>query len=179
MGLLVRMLEKQKWEKINLVEAGLDRTPADTITSELRTRANSLSLWLINNIDELLNVVLALAVGRNQITRLDVMILDEQDFEQSGLSVNHTPENGLSPIHDINEFHYDLVNMDYEKLGHLSQLILENINDQNKCRRFDKSSIKKILYEGYTTQRFEIEELDEKLQEELIKVIKREKEKNE
>lgn len=171
MKLLIRMLEKQKWEKVNLIELGHTKTPADTITSELRTSSNTLSLWFINSMEELVKGVLALSVARNKITRLDVMILEEQELIENDLVVKNTPENGHSPYEEFNDNHYDLIELDYEKLGNFSRLIIANLNIQGKCIRFDKAQVSDILYQGYKDNLFELTDLNESLQTELTKVI--------
>ncbi|WP_322552033.1 hypothetical protein AAB109_11345 [Priestia megaterium] len=167
------MLERQKWEKPELPQTGHSKTPADTITSDLRTRSNTLSLWRIENKEDLTKAVLALAVGRNQITRLDVMILDQVEFEEADLTIEHTPENGHTPLENFHENHYDLIDMDYQKLGVLSQLIIDNVKNPEKCIRFEKSKMIEILYDAYINQEFEFEELSNGLQQDLLKAIKR------
>lgn len=173
MAYLVRMLERQKWEKLKESKEDIFTTPADTITSELRTKSNTLSLWLIKSLDELSGAVLALAVGRNRITRLDILLLDEDDFEKKGLSIVNSPDSGLSPYTGYNQFHYDLTDMDYEKLGLFSEIIIEKVDDGSKCIRFDKAKIGELLYEGYKKQFFYVEELDKSLQVELSKLIQK------
>jgi hypothetical protein len=173
MGLLIRMIEKQKWEKVDLVQLGYKKTPGDTITTELKTSANTLSLWFVDNVSELFKAVLALAVGRNKITRLDIMIFEEYDLVQNGLIVENTPENGHCPIEEYNDFHYDIINLDFEKLGKISELIISNLNLTEKCIRFDKSKISDILYDAYSKGAFSLEELSESLVKDLKKVISR------
>lgn len=171
MGILVRMIEKQKWEKVNLMELGYNKTPADTITSDLKTSSNTLSLWLIDSINDLVKGVLALAVVRNKITRLDVMIFEEHELVQNGLLFKCTPENGHCPVEEFNRNHFDIINMDYEKLGKLSDLIIANLSNEKKCLRFDKAQISNILYDGFINQVFSSGELNESLENELKKII--------
>lgn len=174
MGLFVRMLEKQKWER--LIGVGHIKTPADTLQSELKTDSNNLSLWLVENDVDLTNAVLALAVARNKITRLDIFVTDQVDFEQRGLNTENTPKNGLSPYNSFNDNHYDLVNIDYEKLGILSQMIIDSVPNPKKVIRYGKGVIENILYQGYTEHKFDIEELSERLQEDIIKLIQKKNE---
>lgn len=173
MSFFVRMLEKQKWEKINLTELGYNKTPADTITGDLRTVSNNLSLWSIETIDKLNDAILALAVMRNKLTRLDVLVIEENEIEEKGLEVVNTPENGKTPLIGFEEFHYDLVDLNYDKLGDFSQIIIENITDEGKCIRFPKGKIKELLYDGFQDNKFNVEELDDGLKKELQKIIDR------
>jgi hypothetical protein len=171
MGLLVRMLEKQKWEKVNLIELGHIKTPADTITSDLKTASNTLSLWLVENMKDIPKGVLALAVSRNKITRLDVMIFEDHELTEKGLLFKNTPENGHCPIEVFNDNHFDLTEMDYEKIGKFSELIISKLDDKEKCIRFDKNQINEILYDGFMRGAFLLEALHESLQTDLRKVI--------
>ena len=173
MGLFVRMLEKQKWER--LIELGHEKTPADTLQSELKTDSNNLSLWLAESNEELLEAVLALALARNKLTRLDILVLDQQEYKEMGFSTENTPENGLSAYNDFNNFHYDLIDLNYEKLGILSQMIIESVNNPDKVIRYNKGKIGDILYQGLMSQKFRIDELEGKLQEELRKLIEKKK----
>jgi hypothetical protein len=169
MGLLVRMLEKQKWEKIDLVQMGHTKTPADTITTDLKTSSNTLSLWRIEDDTEILKSVLALAVMRNKITRLDVMIFDETELIESGLEIQNTPENGDTPYEEFNQNHFDIIQMDYEKLGHLSELMIRKLKDDSKCIRYNKAKISEILYNGLVDGNYLFEALSESLQVDLKK----------
>lgn len=175
MSFFVRMLERQKWEKNNLSELGYSKTPADTITGDLRTVSNNLSLWSIETIDRLHDAILALAVMRNKLTRLDVLIIEKNKIEEKGLEVLNTPENGKTPLIGFEEFHYDLIDLNYDKLGDFSQIIIESVIDEELCIRFPKGEISKILYDGFQDKKFSLEELDDGLKEELEKVIARRK----
>jgi len=171
MGLFVRMIERQKWEKVNLSELGYAKTPSDTITSELRTHSNTLSLWFIENINLLSNAILAIALMRNKITRLDIIILDADEITSKDLKIVHSPQNGFSPFDDFNNFHYDIVEMDYEKLGVFSDLVISNIENKTKCFRYNKGDIGKILNEGYQNGFFNLDEIQISLKKELEKLI--------
>lgn len=171
MGFFARMIERQKWERLKTV--GHTKTPADTLQSELKTDSNNLSLWLAESSGELSNAVLALAVARNKITRLDVLILDQQEYEQKGFTTVNSQENGLSAYTDFNEFHYDLVAIDYEKLGVLSQMIIDNTDNPEICKRYGKGDIEDILYQGLLDRKFNIEELNDNLKEKVIKLIEK------
>lgn len=173
MSFFVRMLEKQKWEKVNLTELGYNKTPADTITGDLRTVSNNLSLWSIETIDKLNDAILALAVMRNKLTRLDVLVIEKSKIEEKGLELLNSPENGKTPLIGFEEFHYDLVNLDYNKLGEFSQIIIDNITDESRCIRFPKGEVSELLYDGFQNNKFSVEELDDSLQKELKKIINR------
>lgn len=173
MGYLVRMLERQKWENCSNVNDGHLNTPADTITADLKTRSNTLSLWSIDKLEDLSEAVLALAVGRNKITRLDVMILEETTLQAAGLEVKNTPENGHTPVTGFEKSHYDIVELNFEKLGELSKVIIDNIQDTSKCIRFSKGRVSEVLHEGYRENKFNLSNVDPKLEKEFVKFISR------
>lgn len=171
MGYLVRMLERQKWEEVQLDY--VEQTPADAITSELRTRANTLSLWLIDGISDIHNAIITLATGRNKITRLDVILIEESEINNSELMYENSPQSGDSIIDKFNEYHYDLVDMNYEKLGYFCKIIIRNLNDPMKCIRYDKAQVSDILYDGFVKGMFQLDDLNEKLKKDFEKVIAR------
>ena len=173
MNFLVRMLEKQKWEKINLVELGYNKTPADTLTGDLKTVSNSLSLWSIETLDKLNDAVLALALMRNQLTRLDVIVIEKDKIVSKDLEILNTHTNGKTPYIGFEKYHYDLINLNYEKLGVFSQIVIDNIADEEKCIRYPKNQVSTLLYEGFKNDKFDIHELDDRLKEDLQKVIAR------
>lgn len=173
MGCFVRMLEKQKWENNNLVDLGYNETPADTITGDLRTVSNKLSLWLIDSLDVLNDAILALALMRNKLTRLDIIMIDRIKIEQKGLEVLNTPENGKTPLINFDEYHYDVINLTYDKLGIFSQIIIDDVTNEEKCLRYTKGEISELLFEGYMNNRFKIDCLNEGLIKDLQKVIER------
>lgn len=173
MTLFVRMLEKQKWDNKNLSELEHGRTPADTITGDLRTKSNTLSLWSIETKDKLNDAILALAVMRNQLARLDILIIEGIEIEEKGLEFENTPDNAKTPLTNFDEYHYDLINLTYDKLGSLSQLIIKNLTDTDKCIRYLRSEVAEVLYEGFQNQKFDLDDLDDKLKKDLLKVINR------
>ena len=175
MSMLVRMFEKQKWSYSEKSFENHDVIPADTITSDLRTKSNTLSFWLIESIDELESIVLAIATSRNQLTRLDVLILDIDTFEENQLKIINSPDTGFSPVIELNDKHFDLIELNYNKLGILSKIIIEFVENEEKSKRFNKQDITKIVYKGFLEKKFHLEELDLKLRNELEKVIEKEK----
>jgi hypothetical protein len=57
MKLLVRKIERAKWMQKDVVNGA---TPsADAVTGSLRTKNNTLSVWQIENLDELEDAVIA------------------------------------------------------------------------------------------------------------------------
>lgn len=171
MGYLVRMLEKQKWDRVLTKGLTHSGTPADTITSDLKTFSNTLSLWYIEKEIDLSDAVVALAMSRNRITRLDVMIFEIDDFENNNLEIKNTPENGNCPIESFNTQHFDLIDLNYQKLGEVSKLIIEKLPDTTKCIRYEKSKIKELLYLSYSKQSFKLDEINDTLKEDFIKVL--------
>lgn len=172
MALMVRMLEKQKWAVVVDFDKDYKKTPADTITKELKTDSNNLSLWKIQSDSELLDAILAIAVSRNEIARLDIVIFDDAEFANKGLNVKNTPENGLCPIESFNQFHYDLENLDYEKLGLFSSMIIDKIEDETKCIRYGRGSIKRMVITAFKEGKIPEENLSKKLLEEIKKATK-------
>ena len=169
--MMVRMFERQKWSYEEPLSGDHNIIPADTITSDLRTRSNTLSFWSINTPDELEDAVLAIATSRNQLTRLDVLILQEDKIVESNLELVLSPETGHSPYSLMNEKHYNLVNLNYNKLGDLSRIIISVVENDGVSHRYTKQQIREIIYSGHMNGKIEFDEMHEDLQKELTKFI--------
>ena len=174
MSFFVRMLEKQKWDNPDLMELGFERIPADTITGDLRTKSNNLSLWSIEKRDMLTDTVLALAIMRNKLTRLDIIILEKSEIDTNELKYENTPKNSNTPLFNFDKNHYDLVNLDYNSLGRFSDIIIKNVGNKEMCIRYSKSTILKMVVDGFKKQKFDIDSIDQNIKNEIIKNLEKE-----
>lgn len=174
MGYYIRMIGYGKWssayEEKNKVPEKV--TNADVITSELRTKENTLSLWKIDDVTDLEKIneiCLSLALERDSLTRLDIMIIEEEWLNKhiTTAEIKHTPEGAKSFINNLDEKHYDLTNMTYDSLGEISECMFEiwkeTIIDKGECYVLQKSvsEIKKI-YNNLDKNKIDVEELKNK-----------------
>src|SRR3974390_2914323 len=87
---LARSISIAKWNaRINLEP---HQIPADAVTADLRTANNTLSFWLCDPSQEssLEEVALALSSARDQVQRLDLVWLPEQQISQMKIKLEPT-----------------------------------------------------------------------------------------
>ena len=141
MSFLVRMINRAKWEPP--VNSGI---PADAITNDLKTSSNTLSFWKcdkpkINSEIELQDVALALAAGRPKLDRLGLIYIEETAFSKMSLPLHQTP--GNTPVDSLRNSHFDLVDLDFVRLGKVAYLIHGGLSDSHAL--FSKAQVKEII----------------------------------
>lgn len=99
---------------------------ADGVTQDLKSSNNAISFWEIDDLSELNDVSISILTGRNELKDLSVVaipkstILEHFDIEQN---------EGDTLYLKYKNKHYDLINMNYDKLGSLIKLIIIAILD--------------------------------------------------
>lgn len=88
--------------------------------SDLRTRANALSVWLVDeDRGNLHRIVAALAAGRMQLAKLDYALIDQRALE--ALDIQVVPKGGLSCDVEANaRWHRDILELSGAKLVELA-----------------------------------------------------------
>lgn len=83
--------------------------PADTLTSDMRTSGNTLSVWDAENQED---AVLAMMTNNNsRIERVDILYLDDLR------GVNIKSSKGNTAVEDLIERHKDIEQLNYDSLG--------------------------------------------------------------
>lgn len=90
MPFLSRKFSRSKWEGCDPYKP--DEIPADAITSDLRTSANTLSFWICTDEEvarrDLRTTVLAMAANYERLDKIDVCWISEAEAEDAGLILN-------------------------------------------------------------------------------------------
>lgn len=162
MQLLVRKINRSKW---NNADDNVFNLSSDAITSCLRTSRNTLSVWKIESEDELDEAALALASNFQKLEAVDTVILDGDYLER--VTIEQEQTDGITPITDLVENHFDLKNLDYYKIGLVAEHIVQRIKI-NKVKRYTIIELKSILKKAVEQERLKIEDLHEAVAE-LIK----------
>ena len=105
----------------------------DILFKELRTTKNTLSIWSFTNDHELKDVLVAIALNRDNIQKLNYMILDDDEISQLGIFVE--PEQGIADGLTDNAIlnrHHNLTKIDFWRLGYVSEYFIELAKDENR-----------------------------------------------
>ena len=162
MQLFVRKINRSKW---NSSDDNVFNLPSDAITSCTRTSRNTLSVWKITSENDLDEAVLALASNFQKLEAIDVVILDGDYLVKATIEQEQT--NGITPVTDLIEYHYDLKNLNYYKIGLVAEHIIKRIR-LNKVKRYTITELKELLKKAIEQDRLKIEDLNESVAE-LIK----------
>ncbi len=172
MSYFIRMIAKQKWEKISEMDLSSipDDVPSDFFTSEFRTQNNTLSVWKVEELSDesICKVAKALASSRDKIDRLDLIFLDEERLRRNCIQLEHSPEAADTPFEELKEHHYDLVNLNYNSIGNIISCALEIYQaDSENSRRITRSDVKRLLQDAITNNEIKKEKLKTTLQKDL------------
>ena len=157
MSYYVRKFSRSKWQNLENNEAPLEfcELKADSITSCLRTTKDTLSFWIVENINdssEINEIILALSTHGNaeNIASVIDLIFIEKEFLESKFDIRQCA--GDTVITDLQSKHYDLINLNVKKIEILGNIFCDIINesslnsdDNGKIIRKREKDIKGVL----------------------------------
>lgn len=161
---LARMITRSKWQPKDGLAA--DEIPADAITADLRTANNTLSFWQCGRAtdQEVSDVVLAIAAGRDRIQKLDIVWILTDELEHDGQRIRL--KRGRTPVAGLSERHVDVCHLDYRRLGRISDRVAAAIS-QKQWRRFRQGQIVDLLATAVRSGRLSEGDLTEKVRTKL------------
>lgn len=157
---VARMITRPKWQPKDGLAS--DEIPADAITADLRTTDNALSFWQCGEAtdQEVSEVVLAIAAGRDRIQKLDIVWILWDELQNDGQYLRMEP--GRTPVAGLAERHVDVCHLDYGRLGRIGNRVAAAIS-QDRCRRFRQREIVTLLVTAVRSGRVSQAALDEKV----------------
>ncbi|WP_281558441.1 hypothetical protein [Thalassomonas sp. RHCl1] len=166
MTLLLRKFSKTKWQ--DNIDKPLTNYHADAITGCTRTAGNTLSVWVVNNNDfgseDIKKLIAAVALTMNQPATVDFILLDEKKLKSKDINLSKTP--GDTPFESINHLHKDIVDIDYNKLGIVSEHIVAQMAVEANTKRITRAKLVSIVKE-YLGKNYSLAQLSEKWQKAL------------
>lgn len=161
---LARKVNKAKWD--NQLESKNKIISADAITSCLRTSENNMSVWDVENIED---AVLALACLNESLIVIDIVVLSKKRLNELSIEINAVKS--YNPVSDLNEKHFDIINLDYDKLGVIANEIADEIiNNNDFIVRFPKPAVREIVKNAINSGRITISQLKKNLQSEFLQI---------
>ena len=146
MAVFVRKLNaRRNIDDIRCVENVKD-TPADAITSEFKTKSNTLSVWHVAGKNAAEQGILAIALSSSHIETMDFVLFDEKTVLKNGLSVVRTSP-GKNPYSPAEGMHFDISEMCLKSLSDICQLYRDI--DSSCIIRKTKSELKKLIIQAH------------------------------
>jgi hypothetical protein len=162
MGYLVRKIAMGKWA----VSDEILPINADAITQCLKTDDNTLSVWRIENEQEVSKGVLAMAASNDFLSKIDVVIVDESELTSGNITIETTP--GKTPCTDLVDSHRDLAALNVNNLAFISESIAAQIR-ADKVYRFTATKIKALLLDAINSGSLNPELLSDSVREKVLK----------
>lgn len=159
--LLARVISRAKWEQKKWMDEG--QISADAVTADLRTQNNSLSFWRCadGTDEEINNVALAIAAGRDKIDKVEIVLIDDEDLKTDGQTIKTS--DGRTPVESLVRLHVDVTQLDYCRLGKVARRVASAVA-ADQCHRIPKNRIAKLLVTAITVgEILQIGKLNEKL----------------
>lgn len=139
MSFFVRKINKPKWK---LIDKSIS---SDAITSCLRTTSNTLSFWKIEKEDDeyLEKAIIPITSCQERVEAVDFIIIEEDFFKNNGISFKQ--DTATTPATKLNELHINLVDLNYERIGVLSNKIFELVSNKKVIRKTKKQATELLL----------------------------------
>lgn len=163
MPFLVRKILKD--ESIEHIEniAGTDylHQSADVPTTEFRTKHSALSTYMINDLNELDRAVLAIATTSSKLSSMEFIILDTEILNAIGLKYEQTYPGMAIPYEEMQDFHYDIVDVNIENLSKCLEAYKKTMErDNNKSIYlvdYSEGKIKDLVKTAIQQKKFNVE----------------------
>ena len=166
---LARVISRAKWEQKEWMHE--EEISADAVTADLRTQNNSLSFWRCGNgsDEEINNVVLAIAAGRDKIDKVEIVLIDDEDLKTDGQTIEASK--GRTPVESLVELHVDVMQLDYSRLGKVACRVASAVA-ADQYHRVSKQRVATLLVTAINGgEVLQIEGLNEKLRPQVQKLL--------
>lgn len=174
MGYLVRKLIKRTKLDDIVTESNLENISADIPTTEFRTTDSNLSTWKIDKLEELDSAVLAIAVTSSELSRLDVIVIDEEILKEHELIYKQTYAGIDLIIPELQNIHYDIMNINYSKLKDCmdvyKKIFQKDVDGNMYIKRYSIGKIKEMLLDALKQDKIDETKANRKMIETLSKL---------
>ena len=156
MPTFLRTVQKSRWHpKPEWKGWGHNELQGDALL-DLQTKGNALSVFSVDEGADIDRIVSALAATRQYLSHLDYVVFDDISLMSSGIAFIQT--DGETPDKEVNDVHYDVVNLTVSKLVQVAQIV-------SKCKRqrITKREMKSKLQLALDDQRLDSNKVNDSL----------------
>ena len=167
---LARKISLPKWKPNPGFTEG--EIPADTITADLRTTDNELSVWRCGDDQptdaDIRDAALAIASAMARADSIVLTWFDKGELHQAGHKIQQEDE--VTNVPDLRSHHYNIQHLDYTRLGDIATRVAKAV-ENCQYRRFRKNQVLDLLADAVEQRRIDIESLDPKLRQEAQQTL--------
>ena len=154
MASLLRMTRQARWfgrdealsqDRQDLLWLRLGDVQADAFL-DLQTQGNRLSVYRVENEEEIGRVVTALAANREGPSNFDYALVNEEDLTSIGIALSQ--QAGDTPYSEVNEnLHFDLEMLTLQNLSQLAQTLSSGGHERLTWKEV-RPGLQQALHEG-------------------------------
>ena len=127
----LRRIKPENWE---------DKESLDAVSvSDLATDDNDISVWQINDFNELEEAGLTIAMTKNCLKDVNVVILEDKKLKELGLEITNQP--GESRYAEKNNLNKNIVVPTFWELGYLTEFIHDQLQYENNFHYFAEEEL--------------------------------------
>ena len=156
-----------RWDGSTIVNRP-DATTAGDVISDLRTQNNTLSVWRADSQEDIQDAIVAMSLNRTDVSKMIALLLDEAELSAMQISFSDS-QLGRAPgaIETIRQKHRDLVEIDYKRLGLLSDYMQRIIHKKTMRVEMTKPNLKKLLEEYKESNKIILDDMNDDLRKKL------------
>lgn len=174
MAFLVRKLIKRNQLYALNDNSDIIKMHADIPTTEFRTTKGTLSTWIVDSVEKVDEAVLAIAVSSSEITKMDFIVIDTELLTKNALECKPTYAGQDIAVPDLQNTHYDIINISIEKLVNCTQvyqsIVKTDPEGEKYILRYAAGQIKDLLKKAVKENRVDESRASRKLKEEIDKL---------
>lgn len=146
--------------------------PADFLGQDLRTSANTLSVWRSESLnqEDINKAINAALLASSQVNTSQFLIIDSDALEQVGIRTDDT-EPGITGYSGLEGLHTNLCDLTYEKIGYVLQIYCKYCKDEQRTPKIDKGQFKQIIISANEAHCLNMKALQEHMQKEVQQVL--------
>lgn len=139
---------------------------ADTVVAEFQTDENKLSVWKIENEEDLTDAFIALGSNCENICTITAVKIEDKDLK----TISFEDEEGVTPTFGINHKHKNMIKLNYCSLGRVILSVIRGLKSNCFVKR-TRGEMKKILVQAYNEHILDTDNLNENLLREVMKAL--------
>lgn len=167
--MVIRLISNiNKWDGSKIVNRE-DAYICGDAFSDLKTTENRLSVWKADTKDDINDAIVALALNRDSVCKINYFLLNEEKLAEMGIDIVNDQEGIAKGLLDstVLKKHRDLTDIDYWRLGFLAEYMLQLAKTEDNRNVVSKLEVKKLLIQYKEANKIDPGLMNARLKEDL------------
>ncbi|GAB5494644.1 MAG: hypothetical protein Phog2KO_48590 [Phototrophicaceae bacterium] len=151
MPYIFRKIRQSRWLERDFLWLEHNEIPSDPL-ADFTTKQGALSIYVLTNseTETITRVAAAIASTSSSLSNLDYVVIEVEELDQFDFMIESKP--ATTPDDDVNNMHYDIINLSAQKLVSLTKLFWNNFSQENFGRIPEQIILEQIIFgisQGY------------------------------